>query len=219
MQFVEVCSINFSSADMSSHPSEIPLEDIDQANQSQMHGGNNKKSAADLRNAQAPIKEKKRQAAAKGKKKQQSKRSQKVAAESNHSLEISQENFDSENQPHMDENIEPQTVATSSALSPNKAKEQKGAQRRNRTKQSNQRKSLGDAGLAWQSGVRRSTRIRSRPLEHWLGERFVYGRIHDTMVTVIGIKAYSPDQDGKKTLKVKSFVPEHSDLVTEWAKY
>ena len=27
-------------------------------------------------------------------------------AESNHSLEISQENFDSENQPHMDENIE-----------------------------------------------------------------------------------------------------------------
>jgi hypothetical protein len=37
------------------------------------------KSAADLRNAQAPIKEKKRQAAAKGKKKQQSKRSQKVA--------------------------------------------------------------------------------------------------------------------------------------------
>jgi len=28
--------------DKSSHPSEIPLEDIDQANQSQMHGGNNK---------------------------------------------------------------------------------------------------------------------------------------------------------------------------------
>jgi len=219
IQHLEVVEEDGVVQDMSSHPSEIPLEDIDQANQSQMHGGNNKKSAADLRNAQAPIKEKKRQAAAKGKKKQQSKRSQKVAAESNHSLEISQENFDSENQPHMDENIEPQTVATSSALSPNKAKEQKGAQRRNRTKQSNQRKSLGDAGLAWQSGVRRSTRIRSRPLEHWLGERFIYGRIHDTMVTVIGIKAYSPDQNGKKTLKVKSFVPEHSDLVTEWAKY
>ncbi|RLN25252.1 uncharacterized protein C2845_PM07G15890 [Panicum miliaceum] len=205
--------------DKSSHPSEIPLEDIDQANQSQMHGGNNKKSAADLRNAQAPIKEK-RQAAQKGKKKQQSKRSQKVSDESNHSLEISQENFDSENRPHMDENIEQQTVAMSSALSPNKAKAQKGAQRRNRTKQSNQRKSLGDAGLAWQSGVRRSTRIRSRPLEHWLGERFLYGRIHDTMATVIGIKAYSPGQDGKKTLKVKSFVPEqYSDLVTESAKY
>jgi len=219
IQHLEVVEEDGVVQDMSSHPSEIPLEDIDQANQSQMHGGNNKKSAADLRNAQAPIKEKKRQAAAKGKKKQQSKRSQKVAAESNNSLEISQENFDSENQPHTDENIEQQTVATSSALSPKKAKEQKGAQRRNRTKQSNQRKSLGDAGLAWQSGVRRSTRIRSRPLEHWLGERFIYGRIHDTMVTVIGIKAYSPDQNGKKTLKVKSFVPEHSDLVTEWAKY
>ena len=42
MQFVEICSINFSSTDKSSHPSEIPLEDIDQANQSQVHGGNNK---------------------------------------------------------------------------------------------------------------------------------------------------------------------------------
>jgi len=220
MQFVEICSINFSSTDKSSHPSEIPLEDVDQANQSQVHGGNNKKSAVDQRKAQAPIKEKKQQAAHKGKKKQQSKRSQKVAAESNNSLEISQENFDSENQPHTDENIEQQTVATSSALSPKKAKEQKGAQRRNRTRQSNQRKSLGDAGLAWQSGVRRSTRIRSRPLEHWLGERFVYGRIYDTMATVIGIKAYSPAQDGKKTLKVKSFVPEqYSDLVAQSAKY
>ncbi|PUZ55815.1 hypothetical protein GQ55_5G242300 [Panicum hallii var. hallii] len=210
IQHLEVVEEDGVIRDNSSHPSEIPLEDIDQVNQSQMHGGNNK----------APIKEKKRQAAQKGKKKQQLKRSQKVADESNHSLEISQENFDSENQPHTDENIEQQTVATNSALSPNKAKGQKGAQRRNRTKQSNQRKSLGDAGLAWHSGVRRSTRIRSRPLEHWLGERFVYGRIHDTMATVIGIKAYSPGQDGKKTLKVKSFVPEqYSDLVTESAKY
>jgi len=40
------------------------------------------------------------------------------------------------------------------------------------------------------------------------------------MVTVIGIKVYSPDQDGKKTLKVKSFVPEqYSDLVAQSAKY
>ncbi|CAL4975268.1 unnamed protein product [Urochloa decumbens] len=192
--------------DNSSHPSEIPLEDIDPSNQANTHGGNNKK---------------KRQAThQKGKKKQQSKRSQKVADESNHPLEISQANFGSENQSLMDENVERQRVVTSSALSPNKAKGQNGAQRRNRTKQLNQRKSLGDAGLEWQSGVRRSTRIRSRPLEHWLGERFVYGRIHDTMATVIGIKAYSPGQDGKRTLKVKSFVPEqYSDLVAESAKY
>jgi len=40
------------------------------------------------------------------------------------------------------------------------------------------------------------------------------------MATVIGIKAYSPAQDGKKTLKVKSFVPEqYSDLVAQSAKY
>jgi hypothetical protein len=40
-----------------------------------------------------------------------------------------------------------------------------------------------DAGLEWQSGVRRSTRVRHRPLEHWRGERFVYGRIHDSKHT------------------------------------
>lgn len=33
-------------------------------------------------------------------------------------------------------------------------------------------------GLKWDSGVRRSKRIKSRPLEYWRGERFLYGRIH-----------------------------------------
>lgn len=37
-----------------------------------------------------------------------------------------------------------------------------------------------DSGMTWQFGVRRSTRIRSRPLQHWRGERFLYGRIHDS---------------------------------------
>ncbi|KAF8676018.1 hypothetical protein HU200_047521 [Digitaria exilis] len=135
---------------------------------------------ADLINAPSLNKEKKRQAVEKGKKK--SKRSKKVADESNHPLETSQANSDSENRPHMDENIE--TVVTSNTPSPKKAKGQKGAQRRNRTKQLNQRKSFG------------------------------------AMATVIGIKAYSPDQDGKRTLKVKSFVPEqYSDIVAEAAKY
>lgn len=36
------------------------------------------------------------------------------------------------------------------------------------------------AGTTWQSGVRRSTRIRTRPLEYWKGERLLYGRIHDS---------------------------------------
>lgn len=100
----------------------------------------------------------------------------------------------------------------SSALSPNDAKGQKGAQRRNKTKNLNQRKILEgltpahsvllkhscfrkDAdGLSFyshgllsldaaKSGVRRSTRTRSRPLEHWLGERLLYGPIDDSKYT------------------------------------
>jgi hypothetical protein len=40
------------------------------------------------------------------------------------------------------------------------------------------------------------------------------------MSTVIGIKTYSPSQDGKVALKVKSFVPEqYSDIVAQVAKY
>jgi hypothetical protein len=34
------------------------------------------------------------------------------------------------------------------------------------------------SGTSWETGLRRSTRIRSRPLEYWKGERFLYGRIH-----------------------------------------
>ncbi|KAH9298989.1 hypothetical protein KI387_030671, partial [Taxus chinensis] len=36
---------------------------------------------------------------------------------------------------------------------------------------------LQDAGTSWKNGVRRSSRIRSRPLEFWRGERFLYGRV------------------------------------------
>lgn len=36
------------------------------------------------------------------------------------------------------------------------------------------------SGTSWESGVRRSTRIRSRPLEYWKGERFLYGRVHES---------------------------------------
>lgn len=36
------------------------------------------------------------------------------------------------------------------------------------------------AGTTWNGGVRRSTRIKSRPLEYWCGERFIYGRVHDS---------------------------------------
>ncbi|KAK8969319.1 hypothetical protein KSP40_PGU017597 [Platanthera guangdongensis] len=42
------------------------------------------------------------------------------------------------------------------------------------------RKSLEGAGTEWKTGVRRSTRIRMKPLQYWCGERFLYGRVHDS---------------------------------------
>ncbi|XP_031387738.1 centromere protein C isoform X4 [Punica granatum] len=78
---------------------------------------------------------------------------------------------------------------------------------------SRRRTSLGGAGTTWDNGVRRSTRIRSRPLAFWKGERFLYGRIHESLATVIGVKYESPG-DGKPRLKVKSFVSdEYKELV------
>ncbi|WCJ40664.1 centromere protein C [Euphorbia peplus] len=116
-----------------------------------------------------------------------------------------------------------QTQATSLMLQTEKIKEtsvqspDKLTRKRSRflkeRKNLSRRQSLADCGMSWEAGVRRSTRIRSRPLEYWRGERFLYGRIHDSLATVIGIKYESP---GKKEggIKVKSFVSEeHQHLV------
>ncbi|XP_010249870.1 PREDICTED: uncharacterized protein LOC104592284 isoform X2 [Nelumbo nucifera] len=77
------------------------------------------------------------------------------------------------------------------------------------------RNSLAGAGSSWESGVRRSHRIKFRPLEYWNGERFLYGRIHGSLATVIGLKYASPAKgDGKPTFKVKSYVSdEYKELV------
>ncbi|CAA7026078.1 unnamed protein product [Microthlaspi erraticum] len=82
------------------------------------------------------------------------------------------------------------------------------------------RKSLAGAGTKWDSGVRRSTRIKSRPLEYWKGERFLFGRIHESLTTVIGIKyaTASPDMKGRREkqrdMNVKSFVSdEYKELL------
>ncbi|XP_054784387.1 uncharacterized protein LOC129291177 isoform X2 [Prosopis cineraria] len=81
--------------------------------------------------------------------------------------------------------------------------------RKRKDKGLSRRQSLAVAGTSWKSGVRRSTRIRSRPLEYWKGERPVYGRIHESLVTVIGVKCLSPGTaDGKPKMKVKSYVAE-----------
>ncbi|XP_047310699.1 centromere protein C-like isoform X2 [Impatiens glandulifera] len=80
------------------------------------------------------------------------------------------------------------------------------------------RQSLADAGTCWTSGVRRSKRIKTRPLEYWKGERFLYGRVHKSLTSVIGIKYISPAKGGggddkKPTFRVKSFSDEHRELV------
>ncbi|MED6180122.1 hypothetical protein PIB30_007279 [Stylosanthes scabra] len=76
------------------------------------------------------------------------------------------------------------------------------------------RQSLAAAGTSWEAGRRRSTRIRTRPLEFWKGERMVYGRVHNSLATVIGVKCISPGSDGKPTMKVKSYVSdEYKDLL------
>ncbi|XP_057968131.1 centromere protein C [Malania oleifera] len=87
--------------------------------------------------------------------------------------------------------------------------------RRHKRMKFSQRQSLAGAGASWEAGVRRSTRIRMRPLEYWKGERFLYGRVHQSLATVIGLKYVSPAKgEGKPTMKVKSYVSdEYKELV------
>ncbi|CAN6456420.1 unnamed protein product [Victoria cruziana] len=112
-----------------------------------------------------------------------------------------------ENETNVSSNPQNETSeATSKAL----------GRKRSKKMASDHRKSLLGAGTAWKCGVRRSTRIRSRPLEYWKGERFLYGRVHNSLVTVIGVKYSSPVDNIKNqtTLKVKSFVSdEYSHLL------
>jgi len=203
------------------HTPEIPPEGIDPQNQSHIHEGNFEKPAVHISNQLSPSKDSKQKQVQDGKRKQPLRRGKRRAEEASDPLGIPPENCDTETQPHMqDRNIEQQTVGTRVLRSPNNGKGQKETQKRKKRQELDRRKSLTAFGFSWQSGVRRSTRIRSRPLEDWRGERFLYGRIHDTMSTVIGIKSYSPSQDGKVALRVKSFVPEqYSDILARVAKY
>lgn len=77
------------------------------------------------------------------------------------------------------------------------------------------RQSLAAAGTCWTDGVRRSNRIRIRPLEYWRGERFIRGRVHESLDTVIGIKCISTPSPGGKVcrFKVTSYMPEQKELV------
>ncbi|CAK9144261.1 unnamed protein product [Ilex paraguariensis] len=42
------------------------------------------------------------------------------------------------------------------------------------------RQSLADAGTSLEGGVRRSKRIKMRPLAYWKGKRFLYGCVHNS---------------------------------------
>ncbi|XP_077211731.1 centromere protein C-like isoform X2 [Tasmannia lanceolata] len=100
------------------------------------------------------------------------------------------------------------------SILPNRRKEPKTATRRGRKKaELSRRQSLAGAGTSWKSGVRRSNRIKTRPLEYWRGERFLFGRIHDSLPTVIGVKCSSPSNK-EPVLKVKSFVDKkYAELI------
>lgn len=50
---------------------------------------------------------------------------------------------------------------------------------------------LTAAGTHWKSGKRQSTRIRTRPLEYWKGERFLYGRVHESKYFFFPLLVYS----------------------------
>ncbi|KAK7261865.1 hypothetical protein RIF29_28188 [Crotalaria pallida] len=93
------------------------------------------------------------------------------------------------------------------------------SQRQSESRRLSRRQSLAvaGAGSSWKGGVRRSTRNRTRPLEYWKGERPVYGRIHDSLTTVIGVKCMSPGSDGKPTMKVKSYVGDEYKELLEFA--
>ncbi|PIN03304.1 hypothetical protein CDL12_24173 [Handroanthus impetiginosus] len=66
------------------------------------------------------------------------------------------------------------------------------------------RKSLAESGTSFETGVRRSKRIKMRPLEYWKGERFLYGRV-DNSLKLIGVKYFSPGKD-TNNLKVKPYI-------------
>ncbi|KAF1893988.1 hypothetical protein Lal_00003903 [Lupinus albus] len=91
------------------------------------------------------------------------------------------------------------------------------SRKQSKHKRISRRQSLGAASTSCNAGLRKSTRIRTRPLEYWKGERMVYGRVHDSLATVIGMKCISPGSDGKPTMKVKSYVSDEYKELFELA--
>ncbi|BBN19425.1 hypothetical protein MPTK1_8g10620 [Marchantia polymorpha subsp. ruderalis] len=123
---------------------------------------------------------------------------------------------------HLQENIITELCAnleiqedntTTESLQPQEPKRGEKPRRTRRRKAQDKRSSLeGDEnGSTWTpDGHRRSQRIRVRPLEWWRGEKLLYGRVMDSLTTVIGIKHIEPGQN----FQIKSFVPaKYNELV------
>ncbi|XP_019229755.1 PREDICTED: uncharacterized protein LOC109210747 isoform X3 [Nicotiana attenuata] len=100
-----------------------------------------------------------------------------------------------------------------------KDKQQKAkrpARGRRETKALRSRPSIADAGTSFQDGVRRSKRMKTRPLEYWKGERLLYGWVNDSL-KLVGVKYVSPI---KGSVKVESYISDdYKDLVELAARY
>ncbi|KAM3224432.1 hypothetical protein ACQJBY_057667 [Aegilops geniculata] len=139
-----------------------------------------------------------------------------AAGEASNASVIPPGNFDRESQPRMQHtHSEQQPVGTRGQRYPNKGEVQKEAQRRSKRQEPSGRENLSSALVP--APVRKSTRRKSRPLQWWLGERFLY---NNRLPGAIGIKSYSHGEDGKVALRVESFLPkQYSDFVAHVGMY
>mmetsp|Transcript_66966 Transcript_66966/g.212027 ORF Transcript_66966/g.212027 Transcript_66966/m.212027 type:complete len:368 (+) Transcript_66966:149-1252(+) len=74
--------------------------------------------------------------------------------------------------------------------SPPRAKKPRGPRYQKLKEEYANRKSLQNAGLTkpGEEPTRRSTRTRMKPLEYWRGEEKIYGRVHNSLATVVTVK-------------------------------
>ncbi|KAM3244369.1 hypothetical protein ACQJBY_055980 [Aegilops geniculata] len=96
-----------------------------------------------------------------------------AAAEASNASVIPPGNFDRESQPRM-QPTHSEPVGTKGQRYPNKGEVQKEAQRRSKRQEPSGRENLRRALVP--APVRKSTRRKSRSLQWWLGERFLYNK-------------------------------------------
>uniref|UniRef100_A0A0E0JL79 Uncharacterized protein n=1 Tax=Oryza punctata TaxID=4537 RepID=A0A0E0JL79_ORYPU len=218
------------------HTLETPPEDTYPQNQSEIHRGSIEKLAVDKSNALSPSKGKEQR----GKnKKQPSKRGKRKTDNLIHTPEIPPE--DTHNPVHTSEippedtypqnqseihcgNIEKLAVDINNALSPSKDKEERGNNKKQPPKR--QKRAAGEAGDLempapnFEPEIQPHVQDTDVEMRVLLGKRVLDEAHEYAMATVIGVKSFSPSQEGKGALRVKSFVPEqYSDLLAESAKY